>query len=99
MRPHCIRPLLGRNLSRLPQYLGGKSKLSDLILTMPATSAQLAALEQAATGLATTTEARNKAVQECRQAAIEAHAAGMTEVDLAAILSVNRLTVRRWLGK
>jgi uncharacterized protein YjcR len=38
-------------------------------------------------------------VAACKRAAIKAHAAGMTEVDLAAALGVNRLTIRRWLGK
>jgi hypothetical protein len=31
--------------------------------------------------------------------AVAAHAEGMTEVDLAQHLGVNRLTVRKWLGK
>ncbi|MDG4666058.1 helix-turn-helix domain-containing protein [Mycobacterium sp. 236(2023)] len=32
-------------------------------------------------------------------AAIAAHAEGMTEVDLAQHLGVNRMTIRKWLGK
>jgi hypothetical protein len=30
---------------------------------------------------------------------VTAHAEGMTEVDLAQHLGVNRLTIRKWLGK
>jgi hypothetical protein len=43
--------------------------------------------------------ARYRAVQHCQKAVQKAHAAGMTEVDLAAVMNVNRLTIRRWLGK
>ncbi len=58
-----------------------------------------AALAVAAAELAATTRARVKAVAACKRAAVKGHAAGMTEVDLAAALGVNRLTIRRWLGK
>ena len=30
---------------------------------------------------------------------VAAHAEGMTEVDLAQHLGVNRMTIRKWLGK
>jgi DNA invertase Pin-like site-specific DNA recombinase len=33
------------------------------------------------------------------QTAIDAHAAGIPETEIAAALGVNRMTVRRWLGK
>jgi predicted transcriptional regulator len=32
-------------------------------------------------------------------AVVAAHAEGMTEVDLAQHLGVNRMTIRKWLGK
>lgn len=39
-------------------------------------------------------------VEECKALAIELHAAGMTEVELAALFKVDRArTIRRWLGK
>ena len=31
--------------------------------------------------------------------AVAAHAEGVTEVDLAQLLGLNRMTVRKWLGK
>jgi DNA-binding GntR family transcriptional regulator len=34
-----------------------------------------------------------------KDAAVAAHGDGLTEVDLAQILSVNRMTIRKWLGK
>jgi hypothetical protein len=37
--------------------------------------------------------------QTARTAAIEAHQAGIAETRIAAALKVDRLTVRRWLGK
>jgi len=39
-------------------------------------------------------------VNGAREFALSAHAAGMTEVELAALLGVDRArTIRRWLGK
>jgi hypothetical protein len=58
-----------------------------------------AALADAAAELAATTRARAKAVTACKRAAVKAHAAGMTEVELAVVMGVNRLTIRRWIGK
>jgi hypothetical protein len=39
------------------------------------------------------------AMDNARAAAIAAAAAGISEVSIAETLDVNRLTVRRWLGK
>lgn len=39
------------------------------------------------------------ALQNAADAAEAAHANGRTETDIARLLGVNRLTVRRWLGK
>jgi hypothetical protein len=64
-----------------------------------ATPALDAALAVAAAELAATTRARVKAVAACKRAAAKGHAAGMTEVELAVVMGVNRLTIRRWLGK
>jgi hypothetical protein len=42
----------------------------------------------------------NRVVKEARRIAIRAYQAGMTEVDLARELGVDRAkTIRRWLGK
>ncbi|WP_264004166.1 hypothetical protein [Mycolicibacterium sphagni] len=40
-----------------------------------------------------------EAMAAAAKVAVQAHADGMTEVDLAQFLGVNRLTVRKWLGK
>jgi hypothetical protein len=39
------------------------------------------------------------AMSAAKDAAVAAHGDGLTEVDLAQILSVNRMTIRKWLGK
>jgi hypothetical protein len=50
--------------------------------------------------LAKHTADRSATVDECKALAIELHAAGMTEVELAALFKVDRArTIRRWLGK
>lgn len=68
--------------------------------TVTITPAQRRRLEQAGQKLATATERRSAAVAECRQLAQDAHAAGMTEVELAKLFKVDRArTIRRWLGK
>ena len=41
----------------------------------------------------------NVAMQAAEQAATSAHADGMAETEIARTVGVNRLTVRRWLGK
>lgn len=38
-------------------------------------------------------------MHDAGQAAIKASADGMPETEIARVLGVNRLTVRRWLGK
>ncbi|ODQ90265.1 hypothetical protein BHQ17_17535 [Mycolicibacterium holsaticum] len=40
-----------------------------------------------------------KAMEFAAEVAIEAHAEGMTEVELSTRLAVNRMTIRKWLGK
>ena len=39
------------------------------------------------------------AMTSARTAAIAEHAAGIPETEIAKALGVNRMTVRRWLGK
>jgi DNA-binding transcriptional regulator YiaG len=39
------------------------------------------------------------AMSSAADVAVAAHAEGMTEVDLAQYLGVNRMTIRKWLGK
>ena len=67
---------------------------------MTITDAHRQRLRQAGKKLGTATERRAAIVDECRQLAIDMHAAGMTEVELASLLGVDRArTIRRWLGK
>lgn len=42
---------------------------------------------------------RAKIMEEAASAARAAHAAGVRETEIARTLGVNRMTVRRWLGK
>lgn len=39
------------------------------------------------------------AMHDAEQAAINAHQAGTPETEIARTLGVNRMTIRRWLGK
>jgi Homeodomain-like domain len=41
----------------------------------------------------------DNAMESCRLSALAALETGATEVDVAAVLGVNRTTVRRWQGK
>lgn len=57
-------------------------------------------IAQAAETLAAARAAWNQAVEGAKSVAIEAHQAGVTEVELAQQLGVDRArTLRRWLGK
>ena len=56
-------------------------------------------LEQAARRLAAARTEHDAATQQARAAARAAAAAGTPETRIAATLRVDRLTVRRWLGK
>jgi hypothetical protein len=57
-------------------------------------------IEQAAANLATARAGWKQAVEDAKAVAIEAHQAGVTEVELAQLLGVDRArTLRRWLGK
>lgn len=67
---------------------------------MPVTDALRARLAAAGADLADATQARQHAVNTARKLANQAHKAGMTEVELAHLLGVDRArTIRRWLGK
>jgi hypothetical protein len=56
-------------------------------------------LEQAARRLAAARAEHHAATTQARTAAVAAAAAGTPEIRIAATLRVDRLTVRRWLGK
>lgn len=67
---------------------------------MPVTDALRAKVAAAGAALSDANTARDTAVAAARIVANRAHNAGMTEVELAALLGVDRArTVRRWLGK
>lgn len=53
----------------------------------------------AARGLKAARGKLDRAVDVAREAAIAANAGGVSESEIARTLGVNRLTVRRWLGK
>lgn len=78
---------------------GAASAISGDNHPMPVTPAHEEQLAHAADSLAAANRARDEAVTACKQAASKAHKAGMTEVELAVLMGVNRLTIRRWLGK
>lgn len=68
--------------------------------TMPVTDALRARVAAAGAALADANTARDTAVAAARKVTVAAHKAGMSEVELAALLGVDRArTVRRWLGK
>lgn len=56
-------------------------------------------LTKAARDLTKARDTLAKAMEFAAEVAIEAHAEGMTEVQLAQHLGVNRMTIRKWLGK
>lgn len=58
-----------------------------------------AALERAARRVALARDELAVAMTYATNAAISAHREGMPETEIAKALGVNRLTVRRWLGK
>lgn len=53
----------------------------------------------AARGLKAARSKLDRAVEVAREAAIAAHTDGVSESEIARTLGINRLTVRRWLGK
>lgn len=53
----------------------------------------------AAEDLQTARNAQAAAIDRAKRATLVAIKAGVTEVNVAQALGVNRLTVRRWLGK
>src|SRR6185312_8285272 len=57
------------------------------------------ALTRAARALRAARKRLDAAMDGARDAAIAAAAAGISEVSIAEILEVHRLTVRKWLGK
>lgn len=56
-------------------------------------------LKKAARDLTNARARLSQAMEFAAQVAVAAHADGMTEVDLAQHLGVNRMTIRKWLGK
>lgn len=56
-------------------------------------------LTRAARTLRAARQRLDAAMQAAEQVAITAHAEGARETELARTLGVNRMTVRKWLGK
>jgi uncharacterized protein YjcR len=56
-------------------------------------------LKRAARDLTNARARLAEAMSAAADVAVAAHADGMTEVDLAQHLGVNRMTIRKWLGK
>ncbi|WP_372517221.1 helix-turn-helix domain-containing protein [Mycobacterium hackensackense] len=56
-------------------------------------------LKKAARDVANARADLARAMDFAARVAVAAHADGMTEVDLAQHLGVNRMTIRKWLGK
>ena len=56
-------------------------------------------LTKAARDLTNARDKLAKAMEFAAEVAVEAHAEGKTEVELAQHLGVNRMTIRKWLGK
>ena len=56
-------------------------------------------LERASADLRAARDCLDIAITRASDAAVEAVESGMSEVRVAAALGVNRLTVRKWLGK
>ncbi|AGB26871.1 hypothetical protein Mycsm_06756 (plasmid) [Mycobacterium sp. JS623] len=59
----------------------------------------MSALKKASSDVAKARRQLDLAMTAAKDAAIAAHRDGVTEVDLAQILGVNRMTIRKWLGK
>jgi transposase len=57
------------------------------------------ALTKAASDLGKARRQLDIAMKAAKDAAIAAHGDGVTEVDIAQTIGVNRMTVRKWLGK
>lgn len=58
-----------------------------------------ASLHKAGRQLAKARGAQRKALDDARTEALAAVAGGLSEVDVAHILGVDRMTVRKWRGK
>ena len=56
-------------------------------------------LKRAASNLTKARARLAETMDAAAEVAVQAHADGVTEVDLAQILGVNRMTIRKWLGK
>lgn len=56
-------------------------------------------LKKAARDLTNARARLAQAMDFAAETAVAAHTDGMTEVDLAQYLGVNRMTIRKWLGK
>jgi hypothetical protein len=57
------------------------------------------ALTKAASDLGKARRQLDIAMKAAKDAAIAAHGDGVTEVDIAQTIGVNRMTIRKWLGK
>ena len=56
-------------------------------------------LERAGRNLRSARNAEQRAFEAAADAAADAWNAGMTEVEIARVLGVDRMTVRKWRGK
>jgi hypothetical protein len=56
-------------------------------------------LREVASAITTARQDLAKAMKAAEAAAIEADANGVSEVNITTYLGVNRMTVRKWLGK
>lgn len=56
-------------------------------------------LERVGRKLRSARKAQNNAMEDAREAALEALNLGYTEVEVAKTLGVDRMTVRKWGGK
>lgn len=56
-------------------------------------------LTDAGRGLRSARTRLTRAMETAERAAVEAHRSGTPETEIARTLGVNRMTVRKWLGK
>lgn len=75
------------------------AQIRDAAMTPELAAARNLAVTRAARKLQAARQRLDVAMAEAAQAAQYAHASGATEVDIAREIGVNRMTVRRWLGK
>lgn len=56
-------------------------------------------LKKVARDITNARQALARAMASAEAATVKAHAEGATEVDIAQHIGVNRMTIRKWLGK